>query len=153
MEETILNPTEANVNKCDAEGNGRYGNRNVRGKLYDRIIKDGKSAGAYSYADGSYTGKMSTADLENIFNQIINQTSTSTETRSITVEESNARKVELTNIDTNKAFSLTINSTTYSTFARAVDAGYVKGDETSGYYVDLSTVAEGSIVSIEYNEK
>ena len=153
LEETILNPTEANVNKCDAEGNGRYGNRNVRGKLYDRIIKDGKSAGAYSYADGSYTGKMSTADLENIFNQIINQTSTSTETRSITVEESNARKVELTNIDTNKAFSLTINSTTYSTFARAVDAGYVKGDETSGYYVDLSTVAEGSIVSIEYNEK
>ena len=153
LEETILNPTEANVNKCDAEGNGRYGNRNVRGELYDRIIKDGKSAGAYSYADGSYTGKMSTADLENIFNQIINQTSTSTETRSITVEESNARKVELTNIDTNKAFSLTINSTTYSTFARAVDAGYVKGDETSGYYVDLSTVAEGSIVSIEYNEK
>ena len=157
LAETILNPTEANVNKCDAEGNDRYDFgyeiRNVRGKLYDRIIKDGKSAGAYSYADGSYTGKMSTADLENIFNQIINQTSTSTETRSITVEESNARKVELTNIDTNKAFSLTINSTTYSTFARAVDAGYVKGDETSGYYVDLSTVAEGSIVSIEYNEK
>ena len=152
LSETILNPTSANVNKCNDEGTegGYFTWRNVKGKLYDKIIADG-SAGKYSYADKSYVGSMTTNDLQSIFNTIINDNSTSTETRDITVEESDARRVNLEGIDTSKAFNLTIGSHSYN-FAQATSNGYVKGNETDGYYVDLSNLAKGTTISISYNK-
>ena len=156
LSETILNPTTANVNKCNDEGSywDYWGSRrNVKGKLYDKIIEDGidGSAGKYSYADKSYVSSMSTSDLQGIFNTIINDNSTSTETRDITVEESDARRVNLEGIDTSKAFNLTIGSHSYN-FAQATSNGYVKGNETDGYYVDLSNLAKGTTISISYNK-
>ena len=152
LSETILNPTSENVNKCNDEGTegGYFTWRNVKGKLYDKIIADG-SAGKYSYADQSYVGSMTTSDLQSIFNTIINDNSTSTETRDITVEESDARRVNLEGIDTSKAFNLTIGSHSYN-FAQAQTAGYVKGNNTDGYYVDISNVAKGITISISYNK-
>ena len=152
LSETILNPTSENVNKCNDEGTegGYFTWRNVKGKLYDKIIADG-SAGKYSYADKSYVGSMTTNDLQSIFNTIINDNSTSTETRDITVEESDARRVNLEGIDTSKAFNLTIGSHSYN-FAQATSNGYVKGNETDGYYVDLSNLAKGTTISISYNK-
>ena len=152
LSETILNPTSENVNKCNDEGTegGYFTWRNVKGKLYDKIIADG-SAGKYSYADQSYVGSMTTSDLQSIFNTIINDNSTSTETRDITVEESDARRVNLEGIDTSKEFTLTIGSHSYN-FAQAQTAGYVKGNNTDGYYVDISNVAKGITISISYNK-
>ena len=153
LSETILNPTAENVNKCDSEGYDNYGwtsERNVKGKLYDKIIADG-SADKYSYADKSYVGTMTTTDLENIFNTIIDDNSTSTEMRDITLEESNARRVNLEGIDTSKEFKLTIGSTTYN-FETAQSNGYVKGNDTEGYYVDLTNVEKGTSITISYHK-
>ena len=153
LSETILNPTAENVNKCDSEGYDNYGwtsKRNVKGKLYDKIIADG-SADKYSYADKSYVGTMTTTDLENIFNTIIDDNSTSTEMRDITLEESNARRVNLEGIDTSKEFKLTIESTTYN-FETAQSNGYVKGNDTEGYYVDLTNVEKGTSITISYHK-
>ncbi len=157
LSKTILDPSSTNVDDCNKKGDGYnwYGQkyRNVLGELYDKIIKDGVigGSGKYSYADKSYVkGSMETGDLEEIFNTIIKNNTESTHTRAITLEESNARRVDLEKIDTSKAFSLTIGSTSYN-FAQAQANGYVKND-TNGYYVDLSSVAKGTTVSISYNQ-
>ena len=157
LSETILNPTKANLEKCNKEGTeiishwwGTTTERNVKGKLYDKIKNDG-DAGQYSYADKSYTGSMSSEELQSIFNTIINDNSTSTETRDITLEESNARRVNLEGIDTSKEFKLTIESTTYN-FETAQSNGYVKGNDTEGYYVDLTNVEKGTSITISYHK-
>lgn len=153
LSKTILDPSSTNVNLCNSEGTAGTGwnkTRNVKGKLYDKIISDG-SADKYSYADKSYVGSMTASDLQGIFNTIINDSTTSTEKRDITLEESNKRRVNLEGINTSKAFSLTIGSTSYN-FAQAKASGYVKGNDTDGYYVDLSKVAKGSTITISYNK-
>mgnify|MGYP002566668223 FL=1 len=157
LSETILNPTKANLEKCNKEGTeiishwwGTTTERNVKGKLYDKIKNDG-DAGQYSYADKSYPGSMSSEELQSIFNTIINDNSTSTETRDITLEESNARRVNLEGIDTSKEFKLTIESTTYN-FETAQSNGYVKGNDTEGYYVDLTNVKKGTSITISYHK-
>lgn len=153
LSKTILDPSSTNVNLCNSEGTDGTGwnkTRNVKGKLYDKIISDG-SADKYSYADKSYVGSMTASDLQGIFNTIINDSTTSTEKRDITLEESNKRRVNLEGINTSKEFSLTIGSTSYN-FAQAKASGYVKGNDTDGYYVDLSKVAKGSTITISYNK-
>lgn len=153
LSKTILDPSSTNVNLCNSEGTaGTVWNktRNVKGKLYDKIISDG-SADKYSYADKSYVGSMTASDLQGIFNTIINDSTTSTDTRDITLEESNKRRVNLEGINTSKEFSLTIGSTSYN-FAQAKASGYVKGNDTDGYYVDLSKVAKESTITISYNK-
>ena len=154
LSKTILDPSSTNVNLCNSEGTDGTGwnkTRNVKGKLYDKIISDG-SADKYSYADKSYVGSMTASDLQGIFNTIINDSTTSTDTRDITLEESNNRRVNLEGINTSKEFSLIIGSTTYTSFAQAKASGYVKGNDTDGYYVDLSKVAKGSTITISYNK-
>ena len=153
LSKTILDPSSTNVNLCNSEGTDGTGwnkTRNVKGKLYDKIISDG-SADKYSYADKSYVGSMTASDLQGIFNTIINDSTTSTEKRDITLEESNKRRVNLEGINTSKEFSLTIGSTSYN-FAQAKASGYVKGNDTDRYYVDLSKVAKGSTITISYNK-
>lgn len=153
LSKTILDPSSTNVNLCNSEGTEGTGwnkTRNVKGKLYDKIISDG-SADKYSYADKSYVGSMTASDLQGIFNTIINDSTTSTEKRDITLEESNNRRVDLEGIDTSKAFRLIIGSTSYN-FAQAKASGYVKGNDTDGYYVDLSKVAKESTITISYNK-
>lgn len=149
LSKTILDPSADNLNECNKNG-GNSRNRNVMGKLYDKIISDG-SVDKYSYADKSYVGSMTASDLQGIFNTIINGSTTSTDTRDITLEESNNRRVDLEGIDTSKAFRLIIGSTSYN-FAQAKASGYVKGNNTDGYYVDLSKVAKGSTITISYNK-
>ena len=153
LSKTILDPSSTNVNLCNSEGTDGTGwnkTRNVKGKLYDKIISDG-SADKYSYADKSYVGSMTASDLQGIFNTIINDSTTSTDTRDITLEESNKRRVNLEGINTSKEFSLTIGSTSYN-FAQAKASDYVKGNDVDGYYVDLSKVAKGSTITISYNK-
>lgn len=153
LSKTILDPSSTNVNLCNSEGTDGTGwnkTRNVKGKLYDKIISDG-SADKYSYADKSYVGSMTASDLQGIFNTIINDSTTSTDTRDITLEESNKRRVNLEGINTSKEFSLTIGSTSYN-FAQAKASDYVKENDTDGYYVDLSKVAKGSTITISYNK-
>ena len=58
--------------------------------------------------------------------------------------------VSWTNIDTNKEFKLIIGTNTYNTFEEASD--YIKGDATSGYYVDLTLVSKTATVEVSYWE-
>ena len=147
LSKTILNPNEENVNECSKKEK-----QSVERKLYNKLSANGASPYRFSYADASYVGQMSSDDLKGIFNTIIEQNITHTQTRDITLEESNARKVNLTDIDTAKEFELKINSETYSTLKSAIDSGYVKGNKTDGYYVDLSNLAAETSVEIKYNK-
>ena len=156
LQNTVLNPTKANIDRCNEEGtsttSGRGGSntsRNTKGKLYDKLYSTGTPY-AYSYSDQLYIG--GNLDLTSILNTIVEQNSTSTSSRAITEEESNARRVDLVEIDIAKAFGLKIGSKTYSTFAAAKDAGYVKGDSSSGYYVDFSKEQRGITIEISYNK-
>ena len=146
LSKTILNPNKQNVDACKNSGRGTTAR-----ELWDELNRTGTPY-AFDYADGSYIGTMSTTELENIFNTIINDNSISTDTRPITLAESDARRVDLVDIDTSKAFSLKIGTRTYSSFAEAQTAGYVKGNSTSGYYVDFSGVERGTVIEISYNK-
>ena len=151
LAKTIMDPSAANVNDCNTNG-GSGKKRNEAGQLYDAIIKNGGSAGSYSYADKYFPSDSSEEELKTIFNKIIEDNSTSTDTRNITLEEINQGKIYLTGINTSKEFLLVINGKTYSTFSSAYAAQYVKGNSTDGYYVDISTLAKGSKVRISYNK-
>ena len=70
--------------------------------------------------------------------------------RTITAEETTSRKIYLPNIDTNKEFKLIIGTNTYNTFKEA--SAYIKGDATSGYYVDLTSVSKTATVEVSYWE-
>ena len=74
-------------------------------------------------------------------------------TEKITAEQIKNAKVELKDIDTSKEFSLKAGKTTYNTFKEAETAGVIAGDETNGYYVDLTKVPAGSDLEISYHEK
>ena len=104
---------------------------------------------AYDYADGSKTGELTEKDIEDFLTSSIDSSTPSITIRDITIEESKARRIDLTNIDLEKEFSLQIGDTTY-TFATARTAGYVKGNATNGYYVDLTNVSRSTSVDLTY---
>ena len=142
----ILNPTATNITAC------KNGNSTEKG-LYNMITKDGTSAGAYSYADGSYLGIMDTTELTNIMNNFINSNTKVTTERVMTETELTNKKVELTNIDTSKEFEISYGTTKYN-FEEAKVAGLVKpNDEVGPYYVDLSGIDTTEQIVIKYNTK
>ena len=145
----ILNPTEANINAC--KGNG------TAGKLYNKIMQnDQKTAGQYSYADGSYIGSMNTETLGNIMNNFINENTKVTIERVMTETELTEKIIKLDNIDIEKEFKIsfeTVDGTTKYNFNEAVVAGLVKTDNNGAYYVDLNGVDITGQIIIVYNEK
>ena len=148
---TMLNPNKTNVDLCDTNGYdyGWFGKeRNETGKLYDLLNQYGNPY-AYDYADGSKTGELTEKDIEDFLTSSIDSSTPSITIRDITIEESKARRIDLTNIDLEKEFSLQIGDTTY-TFATARTAGYVKGNATNGYYVDLTNVSRSTSVDLTY---
>ncbi len=142
----ILNPTAGNITACNS------GNLTEK-ILYNKIIKNGKTAGAYSYADGSYLGNMDTETLTNIMNSFINANATVTTERVMTEAELTSKIVELTDIDTAKEFEISYGTTKYN-FEEAKTAGLVKpNDEVGPYYVDLSGIDTTKQIVIKYNTK
>ena len=142
----ILNPTAGNITACNS------GNSTEK-ILYKKIIKNGKTAGAYSYADGSYLGNMDTETLTNIMNSFINANATVTTERVMTEAELTNKIVELTDIDTAKEFEISYGTTKYN-FEEAKTAGLVKpNDEVGPYYVDLSGIDTTEQIVIKYNTK
>ena len=154
IENTVLNPNKTNIDNCNTYGNSSYGiytYRNNMGKLYDKLVGTGTPY-AFDYSDGISIGGVNDINLTATFNTIINENTTTTTVRDITVEESTARRVDLTGIDVEKEFSLKIGTTTYSTFESARNAGYIKGNSTTGYYVDFSNVVKGTRIEISYSK-
>ena len=142
----ILNPTEANINKC------RSGNQTEK-SLYNKI---GTPKGQYSYADGSYIGSMNTETLGNIMNNFINENTKVTIERVMTETELTEKIIKLDNIDIEKEFKIsfeTVDGTTKYNFNEAVVAGLVKTDNNGAYYVDLNGVDITGQIIIVYNEK
>ena len=151
---TMLNPNKTNVNLCNENGydyNWWGTSRNETGELYDLLNQHGNPY-AYDYADGSKTGELTEKDIEDFLTSAIDSSTPSITIRDITIEESKARKIDLTNIDLTKEFSLQVGESTY-TFAEAQTAGYVKGDATNGYYIDLTNISRSTSVDLTYWQK
>ncbi len=139
---TVLNPDANNKNRCSQKG------WNTKEKqLYDKIKNTS------NYADGAYFGEMKEEQLTKILEQVIQASIPKERTEKITAEQIKNAKVELKDIDTSKEFSLKAGKTTYNTFKEAETAGVIAGDETNGYYVDLTKVPAGSDLEISYHEK
>ena len=139
----MLDPTAEKVNKCNDSNEQQKA-------LYNLITNNGTTAAdAYSYADGSKTGTITEADLEDFLNTSIDSSSENEEIRSIAIEESRARRVELGTIDESKEFELKIGGKTYSSISSAQNSGYLKKD-SKGYYIDLTKVERSTEVSVIY---
>ncbi|MBR6033406.1 MAG: Cna B-type domain-containing protein, partial [Clostridia bacterium] len=145
LHNAILNPTRTNVNNLSNSSNG-----SKEKALYNALVATGTPYG-FDYADEMVIGSAANLNLTSILNTMVQQNISNTMSRAITEEESAAKRVDLTDIDTTKSFELKIGSTTYSTLAAAQSAGYVKGNSSAGYYVDLSNVSKGSNITITYN--
>ena len=139
---TVLNPDANNKNRCSQKG------WNTKEKqLYDKIKNTS------NYAEGAYFGEMDEGKLTEILEEVIQSSIPKERTEKITAEQIKNAKVELKDIDTSKEFSLKAGKTTYNTFKEAETAGVIAGDETNGYYVDLTKVPAGSDLEISYHEK
>ena len=139
---TVLNPDANNKNRCSQKG----WNTKER-QLYNKIKNTS------NYADGAYFGEMQESKLTEILEKVIQSSIPKERTEKITAEQIKNAKVELKDIDTSKEFSLKAGKTTYNTFKEAETAGVIAGDETNGYYVDLTKVPAGSDLEISYHEK
>ena len=151
---TMLNPNRTNVDQCNDGSSGYRISEKMR--LYNLLNKEGTPY-AYDYADGTKSGALTESDIENFLTSSLESSSESMVVRAITAEESKARRVDLTNIDTTKAFSLEIigdTTLTYSSLSAAQTDGYVKIDSnTNTYYVDLTNISRETTVNINYWEK
>ena len=139
---TVLNPDTNNKDKCSQKRRGTK-----EKQLYNEIQN------ISNYADGAYFGEMKESELTKILTQVIQSSIPKERTEKITAEQIENAKVELKDIDTSKEFSLKAGKTTYNTFEDAKTAGVIAGDETNGYYVDLTKVPAGSDLEISYHEK
>ena len=144
---TVLNPDTDNKNACKATYDRWSPWQSEEYNLYDKIKNTS------NYADGAYFGEMTEDQLTKILEKVIQGSIPKERTEKITAEQIKNAKVELKDIDTTKEFSLKAGETTYNTFANAKTAGVIAGDETNGYYVDLTKVPAGSDLEISYHEK
>ena len=144
---TVLNPDATNKNACKNTYNRWSTWQSEEYNLYSKIKNTS------NYADGAYFGEMGESELTKILKQVIQSSIPKERTEKITAEQIKNAKVELKDIDTSKEFSLKAGKTTYNTFKEAETAGVIAGDETNGYYVDLTKVPAGSDLEISYHEK
>ena len=140
---------------------------NQANKLYNQLWKNGKpTLSNYVTNNGAFRVKGSSTtltELNNSFNSIIEQESYSSS--NINIQGDSVRKIDLTDIKENKAFTMTITGKDFdgnnisvnissSTFtaAKATANGikYIKGT-IGNYYVDLSNVRSGT-VNISYGK-
>ena len=142
----MLDPTTEKVNACNNKNSTKQ-----QKALYNLITNNGEIApGAYSYANGSKTGKIEESDLTGFLNTSIDSSLENEENRAITVEESKARRVELGTINEEKEFSLTVGTDSYTSLNAAMKAGYVKKATSTTYYLDLSEISRSTNVEIVY---
>ena len=119
--------------------------------LYIKLQENDNNPYKYDYAEASTTTAVTSGELEKFLEESIFGSLPNLPTiRTITAEETTSRKIYLPNIDTNKEFKLIIGTNTYNTFEEASD--YIKGDATSGYYVDLTLVSKTATVEVSYWE-
>ena len=119
--------------------------------LYIKLQENDNNPYKYDYAEASTTTAVTSGELEEFLEESIFGSLPNLPTiRTITAEETTSRKIYLPNIDTNKEFKLIIGTNTYNTFKEA--SAYIKGDATSGYYVDLTSVSKTATVEVSYWE-
>ena len=182
MAEALLNPTKTNINNLntklndisseitnsagatqltkykDASGNVLTGKAYYNKQQKDLYNQLGTNFN--NYANGSYNGKMTQAQMNAAFTEIVQENAH--EDIKITIENShNREKIELKNLDTAKAFSLKVKipkdtgtTVTYDTLAKAQNSGYIVL-ENNKYYLDLSKIPTGTSakIDIEYYSK
>ena len=119
--------------------------------MYIKLQENDNNPYKYDYAEASTTTAVTSGELEEFLEESIFGSLPNLPTiRTITAEETTSRKIYLPNIDTNKEFKLIIGTNTYNTFKEA--SAYIKGDATSGYYVDLTSVSKTATVEVSYWE-
>ena len=137
----MLNPNEDTIDAQLRRNDG----------LYIKLQENDDNPYKYDYAEASTTTAVTSGELEKFLEKSIFGSLPNLPTiRTITAEETTSRKIYLPNIDTNKEFKLIIGTNTYNTFKEA--SAYIKGDATSGYYVDLTSVSKTATVEVSYWE-
>lgn len=177
MAEVLLNPTTANIknlntglNDISTEITNKAGNtqltkyKNGNTVLTEKAYYNKQQKDLYkqlgtnfeNYADKSYNGKMTQAQMNAAFTEIVNENAQ--EDIQITIDNSkNRTKIELKDIDKTKEFSLKVKipkdsgtTTTYNTLAKAQNSGYVIYDnDKKKYYLDLSKIPAGTTSRID----
>ena len=142
----MLNPNEHNVD-----------NLGTNDGLYTKLKGNDNNPYKYDYADASTTTAVTSNELSNELKDFLEKSISGSLPnepirRLITAVETISRRIDLPNIDTTKAFTLTIGSTSYSTFQDAKAAGYIGGNSTTGYYIDLTSVSKTATVNVSYWE-
>ncbi len=146
---TSLNPNSTNITSCS-----KYGRNSKEYKLYEKLKNENNPyLGKYSYADGAYFGEMTEAQLNDIMNKIIESVVPKSEERIMTETERINGKLELTDININAEFTLKVGTKTYTSCATAIADGVVAGNETRGYYIDLTKIPAGSTITVTYTAK
>lgn len=152
---TVLNPTSGNVTTCQNHA------ELISKNLY-KYLKEGYNgtanpyAGAYQYADSSYSGTMSTSALQSAMQGFITSTINQNESKAITADEINAGKISLPNLKIDGAFTLKVNGTNVYNNVKAQNAindNVIAGNATDGYYLDLTKVTAGATINISYTVK
>ncbi len=159
--EAVLNPNTENVNAC------RYSDSNAANDLYDYLTRrestietNGRRDNEvevrnpyndYNYADGSYSGEMSSEELEDILTNItesINKHYKTTTTYTTNIDVDTAR-IELENLDVNEKITIILDdqSTDY-TVQDLISSGTVI-QEAGKYYIDLKASMFTNIKSID----
>ena len=137
----MLNPNKDTIDALLRKNDG----------LYIKLQENDNNPYKYDYAEASTTTAVTSGELEEFLEESIFGSLPNLPTiRTITAEETTSRKIYLPNIDTNKEFKLIIGTNTYNTFKEA--SAYIKGDATSGYYVDLTSVSKTATVEVSYWE-
>ena len=157
----ILNPTQANMNVLRNEREGTDENNLYKcfsqgyySSRGDRVTVTTNPYTNYSYADGSYVKNMSAEELTKILNEVINSSVPKDPiTWNISSTEISAGKANLPDINISKTFTLTAGTLRYTSCQEAIAAGVLVGNETNGYYIDLTKVPAGSTVNVSYFAK
>ena len=151
---TVLDPSKENIEECKES----YWYSYTRA-LYDELVEKNEldSEGKLktgNYADGSYAGKMDSAELSTLLEHFIHSSVTSTTHRIFTKEEIEDGMVYLENIDETKSFSLHYGDKSFVTLGEAMadDVKVVKRDDGK-LFVDLSVTGMTNTIHISYHTK
>ena len=151
---TMLDPNADNVKNCKNAEDGSHAKL-----LYELLDgtgdkEDQLSTTRFSYADGTASGALTENDIKNFLFTSIEVSSSSSETRDIKEEESEARRINLDNLEegVGKTFSLKLVGEKTEEFSSTSTASkYVKKDPvTNEYYLDLSQTPITTKVYISY---
>ena len=157
--ETILNPTQTNINRCETgytykDSNGRT--VTVNPTTESKKLKSdylGSNPTSYAYADGSYVGSMTASELTSIFETITAETKLYDKKTYTTSLSEKITKINLENLDIKEDITISVDGNETKKKYNQIPA--VKKDSNGEYYIDLtdSMFEDAKYIEITYYEE